>query len=384
MTADRELPGAAASAGAPASSGTAASAGAAAAAGAAPSGAALPDLLRRIVERRRERLAEHRAFHPGLSVAATPHAAPAQAPHAAPVHAPHAAAAHAPHAAAAHPPRAANPGLSVDAAPHSPAAHAPYTAAHAPDAAPALAPLTPRDNPFLAALTHHPLSLSMPPGSPRPPAIIAEVKMGSPRLGSLAGRIDPLAQARLYAEHGAAALSVVVEPDFFHGSYELLADCRAASGLPAIAKDFVVDPLQLAWARQAGADAVLLIAALYEPEELARYAWLARGLGLAPLIETHAAADLALLAGEPWELVGVNNRDLRTFAVDLERSIALLPSLPPGALKVAESGIRDGLDVALLLDSGFDALLVGESLLLAADPAAQLRALLGRGDGAEA
>ena len=208
--------------------------------------------------------------------------------------------------------------------------------------------------------------------------------MGSPRLGSLRERVDPLAQARIYAANGAAALSVVVEPDFFFGSYELLAACRAASGLPAVAKDFVVDPLQLAWARSAGADAVLLIAALYEPEELAAYARLARGLGLAPLIEVHDGADVAALAGEPWELVGVNNRDLRTFEVDLERSIALVPALPPAALKVAESGIRDALDVALLTESGFDAMLIGESLLLAADPAATLRALRGVGgeDGA--
>jgi indole-3-glycerol phosphate synthase len=204
--------------------------------------------------------------------------------------------------------------------------------------------------------------------------------MGSPRLGALAGRVDPLRQARIYAEHGAAALSVVVEPDFFHGGYALLADCAAASGLPAIAKDFLVDPLQLVWARDAGAAAVLLIAALHPPEELARYARLARALGLAPLVETHDAADLACLAGEPWELVGVNNRDLRTFDVDLERSIALLPSLPREAIKVAESGIRDALDVALLADSGFDALLIGETLLLAADPAATLRTLLGTVD----
>jgi indole-3-glycerol phosphate synthase len=245
--------------------------------------------------------------------------------------------------------------------------------------------LSPGDNPFLAALANPPRAGAITafgappatPATPATPAIIAEVKMGSPRLGSLQGRVDPIAQARLYAANGAAALSVVVEPDFFFGSYELLAACRAASGLPAIAKDFVVDPMQLVWARRAGADAVLLIAALYEPEELAHYARIARGLGLAPLIETHDAADLVRLAGEPWELVGVNNRDLRTFDVDLERSIALLPVLPPGALKVAESGIRDALDVALLADSGFDALLIGESLLLAEDPAAQLRALVG-------
>jgi indole-3-glycerol phosphate synthase len=231
------------------------------------------------------------------------------------------------------------------------------------------APCTPEDNRFLAALR----------ARREAPAIIAEVKMGSPRLGSLRGAVDPLAQARLYAENGAAALSVVVEPDFFHGGYDLLAACREASGLPAVAKDFVVDPVQLLWARDAGAAAILLIAALHDASELARYARLARGLGLVPLVETHDADDVAKLAGEPWEIVGVNNRDLRTFDVDLQRSISLLVGLPEEAVKVAESGIRDGLDVALLRDSGFDAFLIGESLLLAADPAAKLRELLGAG-----
>lgn len=225
---------------------------------------------------------------------------------------------------------------------------------------------TPADNAFLGALR----------ARRRQPAIIAEVKMGSPRLGSLRGRIDPRVQARLYAENGAAALSVVVEPDFFDGGYDLLAACREASGLPVIAKDFVVDPVQLLWARDAGADAVLLIAALYEAGEMARYARLARGLGLVPVVETHDADDVAKLGSEPWEIVGVNNRDLRTFEVDLQRSISLLAGLPEEAVKVAESGIRDGLDVALLRDSGFEAFLVGESLLLAPDPAARLRELL--------
>jgi indole-3-glycerol phosphate synthase len=208
-------------------------------------------------------------------------------------------------------------------------------------------------------------------------AIIAEVKMGSPRLGSLAGRFDPLAQARTYAAHGAAALSVVVEPDFFHGSYELLAACREASGLPAVAKDFVVHPRQLAMARAAGADAVLLIAALYERDELLGLARRARRLGLVPLVETHAADDLELLAGEPWELVGVNHRDLRTFEVDLGRSRAQLPHLPAAALKVAESGLTAASEVAALAAAGFDAFLIGESLLLAADPGARLEALRG-------
>lgn len=231
-------------------------------------------------------------------------------------------------------------------------------------------PLSPADNRFLGALV----------GGRRAeiPPVIAEVKMGSPRLGSLHGKIDPVAQARTYAENGAAALSVVVEPDFFHGGYDLLALCREASGLPAIAKDFVVDPIQLVWAKEAGADAVLLIAAMHEAEELARYARLARGLGLVPLIETHDADDVARLMGEPWEIVGVNNRDLRTFEVDLQHSMSLVPSLPRGAVRVAESGIRDALDLLMLRDSGFDAFLIGESLLLAPDAGARLRELTGQ------
>ncbi len=220
------------------------------------------------------------------------------------------------------------------------------------------------ENPFLSALS-----------AQRGRAVIAEVKMGSPRIGSLSGRVDPEGQARLYGAGGAAALSVVVEPDFFGGSYELLERCRLASGLPAIAKDFVVDPVQLVWAREAGADAILLIAALYPGDELRRLAGLARGLGLAPLVETHDAGDLAKLAGAAWELVGINNRDLRTFDVDLERSTALASRLPPGALRVAESGIASGRDVARLRAAGFDAFLIGESLLLADDPAAKLREL---------
>lgn len=224
--------------------------------------------------------------------------------------------------------------------------------------------LSPESNPFLASLAAR-----------RGRAVIAEVKMGSPRIGSLVGRVDPEAQARLYADHRAAALSVVVEPDFFFGSYELLARCRAASGLPAIAKDFVVDPVQLEWAREAGADAVLLIAALYSAAELRGLAARARALGLVPLVETHSESDMALLDGSPWELVGVNHRDLRTFEVDLDRSVSLVPRLPAGALRVAESGIGSAADVAALQEAGFDAFLVGESLLLADDPGAKLEEL---------
>lgn len=221
---------------------------------------------------------------------------------------------------------------------------------------------TPGDNAFLSGLD-----------AQRGRAVIAEVKMGSPKLGSLVGRFDPVEQARTYAAHGAAALSVVVEPDFFHGSYELLAACQQASSLPAIAKDFVVDPLQLEWARQAGASAILLIAALYTAEELRRYATLVRRLGLVPLIETHSAADVAKLAGASWELVGVNNRDLRTFKVDLGHSLDVVRELPAASFKVAESGIESSADVARLRDGGFDAFLIGEALVTSGDPAAKLR-----------
>ncbi|HZF07797.1 MAG TPA: indole-3-glycerol phosphate synthase TrpC [Thermoanaerobaculia bacterium] len=231
------------------------------------------------------------------------------------------------------------------------------------------APRSAADNRFLAALTAR--------RGTGIPAIIAEVKMGSPRLGSLVGRIDPCRQAETYAANGAAALSVVVEPDFFHGGYDLLAACRQASGLPSIAKDFIVDPLQLLWAKEAGADAILLIAALYAPEELVRYAGWARGLGLVPLIETHDREDVAKLAGSEWELVGVNNRNLRTFEVDLAASIDLLATLPTGAIKVAESGLDGRAAVDRLGAAGFDAFLIGESLLLAEDPAAKLRELAG-------
>ena len=246
-------------------------------------------------------------------------------------------------------------------------AEARVTESGAVSAAPAGAPaLLERDShPFLAALA-----------AKRGNAVIAEVKMGSPRLGSLVGRFDPLQQARDYARGGAAALSVVVEPDFFFGSYERLAECAAACGLPAIAKDFLVDPLQLLWAKKAGAAAILLIAALYTAEELHGWARLARALGIVPLVELNDRHDVAKLAGAPWELVGINNRNLRTFVVEIENSLELLPLLPAEALKVAESGIHHPADLRRLRDAGFDAYLIGEALITSGDPVAKLSELL--------
>lgn len=237
-------------------------------------------------------------------------------------------------------------------------------AAAAPSPAPAHL-LAPGDNAFLGALARA-----------RGRAVIAEVKLGSPSLGSLRGRFDPAEVARTYAARGAAALSVVVEPDFFYGSYELLRGCKQASGLPAIAKDFVVDPLQLQWAAEAGADAILLVAALYAKDELHAWAAAARAHGLVPLVEVHDLAELQRLAGARWEMVGVNNRNLRTFEVELEHGLALASTLPTEAIKVAESGIRSASDLHLLRSVGYDAFLIGERLLLADDPGQALTELM--------
>ncbi len=214
-----------------------------------------------------------------------------------------------------------------------------------------------RANPFLAALRAR-----------AGRAIVAEIKLGSPRIGSLAGRVDPEAQAATYRRYGAAAISVVVEPDAFGGSYELLRRSKRAAGLPTLAKDFVVCTEQIDRAAAAGADAVLLIACLYSRSQLAAWAGYARRRGLAPLVETHDPDDLDRLGGGSWELVGVNNRNLRTFEVSLDRSIEAIGGLPPTALKVAESGIATAADVDRLAQAGFDAFLVGESLLMASDP----------------
>lgn len=231
-------------------------------------------------------------------------------------------------------------------------------------------PLRPDENAFLEALA-----------SRGGHAVIAEVKLGSPSLGRLPSDFKPETQARVYGRHGAAALSVVVEPDFFYGSYELLNLCRVSSDLPALAKDFVIDERQLTWAADAGAGAVLLIARLLDRERLIRLAGLARGLGLAPLIETHDEADLQKLDGREWECVGFNHRDLSTFEVDLDRSQSLLPRFPQRAIRVAESGISRPADVHVLRERGFSAFLVGESLLVSERPGRFLEDLVGQNVG---
>lgn len=211
--------------------------------------------------------------------------------------------------------------------------------------------------------------------SPRggPVRIVAEVKRRSPSAGAIDAALDAPAQARRYAAAGAAAVSVLTDGPGFGGSLADLEAVRAAVALPVLRKDFVLDRWQLWEARAAGADAALLIVAALEPDALRRLLSAATELGLAALVEVHDEAELesALAAGAG--IVGVNNRNLRTFEVDLAVSERLLPILPPGVRGVAESGVRTADDARRLRRAGATNLLVGEALVRAADPGALLR-----------
>jgi indole-3-glycerol phosphate synthase len=208
-------------------------------------------------------------------------------------------------------------------------------------------------------------------------ACIAEFKRRSPSRGWIHRDADPVPVARAYAAAGAAGMSVLTDGPFFGGSLEDLRRARAAVGLPILRKDFLVDLYQATEARAAGADAVLLIvAALSEPELAALLAETAR-LGMEALVEAHDADEVrrAVAAGAPS--IGVNHRDLRTFAMDMDLAARLRPLVPRDRLLVAESGIRNAADVERLRTAGIDAILVGETLMQAPDPAAALRALVG-------
>jgi len=206
---------------------------------------------------------------------------------------------------------------------------------------------------------------------------IAEIKRRSPSKGALNLDLQPDLVAKEYVTGGAACLSVLTDVEFFGGSPRDLTSARQAAGLPVLRKDFTVQEADVADARLMGADAVLLIVAALDDEELPRLAALGAELGLAALVEVHDEDELerALEAGAG--LVGVNQRDLRTFAVDHERACALAARIPAGVLAVAESGIRDADDARRLADAGYDGILVGETLVRAEDRAAALRTLVG-------
>jgi indole-3-glycerol phosphate synthase len=188
----------------------------------------------------------------------------------------------------------------------------------------------------------------------------------------------PEVLAKEYADGGATCLSVLTDVDFFGGCAGDLANARAATGLPVLRKDFTVGPADVCDARLMGADAVLLIVAAISPPELQELAQLARGFGMDALVEIHDEAELDVALAAGTKLVGVNQRDLVTFEVDPARAERLSPLIPQGVVRVAESGIRSPDQARRLADAGFDAVLVGETLVTASDPAAAVAALRGR------
>ena len=209
-----------------------------------------------------------------------------------------------------------------------------------------------------------------------PMALIAEIKQASPSAGVIQERADIRTIAGAYQAAGACAISVLTEAHFFQGALSHLREVKEAVSLPVLQKDFVIDPFQIYEGRAAGADAVLLIAAMLSLAQLREFAELARNLGLVPLVEVHDEEDLKKISGQDLPLIGINNRNLKTLAVDLETTFRLLGRIRPGTVVISESGIRNREDVKRLQEVGVRGILVGEVLMRAPDPAAKIRELL--------
>ncbi|MHB8733857.1 MAG: indole-3-glycerol phosphate synthase TrpC [Terriglobales bacterium] len=208
------------------------------------------------------------------------------------------------------------------------------------------------------------------------PAIIAELKQASPSKGVLRAGLDVPVVARSYELAGAAALSVLTEEDFFQGGMANLALAREACNLPLLRKDFLFDPYQVWEAVAGGADAILLIVAMLAPTQIHHLLKVSHEAGLDVLVEVHDRAELEIALAAGARMVGVNNRDLRTFQVDPARALELRPIIPQGVVTVAESGIRSHDDLWRLRDVGYDAVLIGEHFMTAPDPGLALSALL--------
>lgn len=207
--------------------------------------------------------------------------------------------------------------------------------------------------------------------------VIAEVKKGSPSRGVIRPDFDPVGCALSYQENGAACISVLTDETYFYGSLRHLSLIREQVSLPLLRKDFIIDPYQIHEAFLAGADAILLIAAILEPSRLADLHGEAQSLSLDVLVEVHDERELEMALDVPCGLVGINNRNLHTFETDLATTERLAPRIPSDRLVVAESGIGSRADVERLLAAGAHAFLVGESLMRDDDPGARLRELLG-------
>src|SRR6476661_5451970 len=208
-------------------------------------------------------------------------------------------------------------------------------------------------------------------------AVIAEVKKASPSKGVLRADFIPADIAQSYAEHGAACLSVLTDRQFFQGQPDFLKQARASCDLPVLRKDFLVDPYQVYESRVMGADCILLIAACLDDAQMAELEGIARSLDMAVLVEVHDAPELQRALKLKTPLVGINNRNLRTFEVTLDTTLGMLPDVPADRLLVTESGILNPADVRRMRDAGVHAFLVGEAFMRAPDPGAALAALFG-------
>ncbi|MDT3679514.1 MAG: indole-3-glycerol phosphate synthase TrpC [Burkholderiaceae bacterium] len=204
------------------------------------------------------------------------------------------------------------------------------------------------------------------------PAVIAEIKQASPSKGVLRESFDPPAIARSYERHGAACLSVLTDETFFRGALSDLRAARAACALPALRKDFIVDAYQVYEARSNGADAILLIAAVLDDAQLVDFESIARDLGMDVLVEVHGTDELERALRLDTALVGINNRNLRSFDVSLDTTLSLLPLVPSGKIVVTESGIRSREDVARMRAAGVNGFLVGEAFMCAPEPGGAL------------
>jgi len=210
----------------------------------------------------------------------------------------------------------------------------------------------------------------------REPAVIAEVKKASPSRGLLREDFDPVSIARSYQQGGAAALSVLTDEKHFKGSLADLESARSAVELPVLRKDFTIDSYHVHQAAAHGSDAILLIAAILTERQMRDFRELAEGYRMAALVEVHDLEELQAAVASGAKIIGVNNRSLHTFQVDLGVSLRLAEKIPSGVVKVTESGIHSSADVQRLRGAGYQAFLVGEHLMKSSDPAQALRALL--------
>ena len=209
-------------------------------------------------------------------------------------------------------------------------------------------------------------------------SLIAEVKKASPSAGVIRTDFDPVQIAKIYEANGAACISCLTDEHFFQGRLEYLTQIRAHIRLPLLRKDFIVDEYQVWESKAAGADCVLLIAECLDDQQFTRLCTLCEELGLQVLVEVHDEENLARAVRLQPQLIGVNNRDLRTFQTDLNHSIQLASQIPETVVRVSESGIHNRADALRLQEAGFDAMLVGESLMREPDIGSKVRELLGR------